>query len=124
MPSDRTRAGTITGAAILPAVLLALALHGAPIQTASADTLSLTGAVDSEILETQRARQDIGTWQLSHANTIAHMDNTSVEGGYSGDNLLGAGALSDINGIATVIQNSGHNVIIQESMILNINVTP
>ncbi len=119
MATDKYTAWTAGG--IAAGLLVTLAM--APPLT-HAEMLPLSGAVDSEVLEAQRAKQDVGIWQMSDAATNAYMYNTTVEESYSGDNILGAGALSDIHGIATVIQNSGHNVIIQESMILNVNVTP
>lgn len=83
--------------------------------------------VDESVLDDLRARENTGTLQIGQLGRIteqAVLRDNSVIGGQSGDNLLGAGVLDNARGIATVIQNSGHNVIIQDALIVNITVAP
>ncbi|CAG7855877.1 hypothetical protein MCAMS1_00171 [biofilm metagenome] len=39
----------------------------------------------------------------------------------NGNNVIGDHALDNVNGIATVIQNSGNNVAIQNNILVNVN---
>lgn len=81
-------------------------------------------AVDSATLGAQRARQGVNFTQLSNIEAQIDLHGNSVEGAVSGDNILGEGVFSGAQGIATIIQNSGHNVAIQESLIINIAISP
>ena len=93
--------------------------------TRAGDELArLPEAVDIATLDTQRARQRVGTLQFSQINEYAQVQDNQVIGGHSGNNLISEGAFDNVRGIATVIQNTGHNVAIQESMILNIVINP
>jgi len=48
------------------------------------------------------------------------MTDTEAKGNISGNNIVAGGALTSSAGLPTVIQNSGNNVLIQNSTILNI----
>jgi hypothetical protein len=50
----------------------------------------------------------------------ANLGNNSATNTVSGDNVIGAGALTGFAGFANLIQNSGNNVIIQQSTIVNV----
>lgn len=83
--------------------------------------------VGESVLDDLRAREDTSSMQVGQIGRItehAVLHDNVVIGGQSGHNLIGAGALDNASGIATVIQNSGHNVVIQESLIVNVTVTP
>lgn len=104
---------------------LLLMAGAAMLLPAHADDFSLPAAVDVGTLEMQRAKQDIATLQLSNMTSNAGLSNTTMEGVFSsGDNILNMGVLEHAHGINSIIQNTGHNVIIQESLILNVNVSP
>lgn len=113
---------------ILPIAVIGALIVLAPSQAESADGLGLLPEpVGSAVLDGQRAREKTSTWQVGQIGRItehANLYGNQVYGSLSGDNILGAGVLENAGGIATVIQNSGHNVIIQESLIVNITVTP
>lgn len=105
-----------------PAGLVVL-LAGIPV--AHADSLAMQGAVDAGTLEAQRAMYNVPSSQWGRLTSNAQLADTQMQGEFaSGDNILGSGAFDHAQGISTVIQNSGHNVIIQESLILNVNVAP
>ncbi|WP_200173237.1 hypothetical protein [Ectothiorhodospira shaposhnikovii] len=102
---------------LLSGVLCSASVH--------AQELSLPGAVDMDTLESLRARQNISSVQLSEITSSAGLSNTYMEGVIAtGDNILGPGALEHFHGIGSVIQNTGNNVLIQESLILNVNLSP
>lgn len=68
-------------------------------------------------LEDHRGGQQI---TLSDADLSAEMSGNTLIAGTNGANSIGAGALSGVSGIATVVQNTGNQVIIQSSTILNV----
>ena len=110
------------GRRVFPLALMVL-LAGTSV--AHAGSLDLPEAVAAEALEDQRAMYNISSVQLGQMTSNAQVANTQMHGAFaSGDNVLGAGAFDHAQGISTVIQNSGHNVVIQESLILNVNVAP
>lgn len=60
---------------------------------------------------------------LNPSNANLANNSISVTGGSSlvnGNNIIGDQALSDVNGITTVIQNSGNNVIVQTATQINV----
>ncbi|AHK80290.1 hypothetical protein M911_15310 [Ectothiorhodospira haloalkaliphila] len=91
---------------------------------AAGDFAALEGALSDAELEGERAMSDVGTLQMTRVTSNAYMSNTYIERGVSGDNILAPGALAHAQGISTVIQNSGHNVIIQDSTVINLNMAP
>ncbi|HJR73586.1 MAG TPA: hypothetical protein VJ806_08090 [Luteimonas sp.] len=48
------------------------------------------------------------------------VDGNTAQNTVSGGNTLGGGAFANASGIATVIQNSGSNVLIQNGMVVNV----
>ncbi len=48
------------------------------------------------------------------------VDGNTAQNTISGGNTLGGGAFANASGIATVIQNSGSNVLIQNGMVVNV----
>lgn len=104
--------------------LIGMMMSGIGAVTA-ADLGLLPEAVDEDVLGEMRARENtLNVGQLGRVTEHAVLHDNSVVGGHSGANVIGAGALDNARGIATVIQNSGHNVIIQESLVVNITVAP
>ena len=60
--------------------------------------------------------------QVSNVNQKAELTNNVVESSITGNNTVSNGAFAGASGIATVIQNSGNNVIIQDATIVNYSV--
>src|SRR5690606_19989485 len=105
-PSQESESRTVSDAAALD-----LAADGLPAKT-----------VDLETLADQRARQGVTYTQLGRIDAQIDLRDNQVNGGVSGDNVLGQSAFDGASGISTIIQNTGHNVAIQESLIINIAV--
>ncbi|HFD12265.1 MAG TPA: hypothetical protein ENJ32_07330 [Crenotrichaceae bacterium] len=81
--------------------------------------------LDEGNLITLRGRGDIRADQASSVNQTAALDNANVTSGVTGDNKIADGAFRDYSGIGTVVQNSGNNVIIQDTTTFNVMfVTP
>lgn len=69
-------------------------------------------------LDTQRGGQDM---ILNDQKLKATVSNNSASNLNTGNNLITDGALAGANGVPMVIQNSGNNVSIQNTTILNLN---
>ena len=74
-------------------------------------------ALDSESLDALRGGEaSIDT----HVHNGGEVDGNTADGVTSGANFIGEGAFNDVNGISTVIQNSGSNVLIQNGTAVNV----
>ncbi|WP_145927157.1 hypothetical protein [Jeongeupia sp. USM3] len=88
-----------------------------PAASAAVDDLSAqqgtAGVASTKIKET-----------MTTANIAAQTGSviSALEHVASGANTIGAGALAGMNGIGTIIQNTGNSVMIQNSTILNVAV--
>ncbi len=76
--------------------------------------------VNDNLLSIQR-----GQGMSQSAMSIATVNHNVINIGSgasltNGDNLIADGAFANSSGIATVIQNSGNNVVIQDSTIVNV----
>lgn len=78
---------------------------------------SLGAPVAESTLSQYRGARDV-TFNLQ--NTTAQLDNNQAVNTVSGGNLVTGGAFSGASGLATVIQNSGNNVVIQNATIVDV----
>lgn len=112
---------------------MAVAVQDARSETPSAatgetDILELGQPMTEEGLGRQDGRQDIEIDQVSmqmtemqssatmSGNNLSALDSSIT----TGLNSIAGGAFTNANGIVTVIQNSGNQVLIQNDMILNL----
>lgn len=113
----------------LPTVIIMSGLLGwshSALAEGDNDIISMSGfSVPTEQLDKHRARQghDI-LQQLNDNNQQANLTQNQLQSAATGANTIYDGALQGIEGIATVIQNTGNQVIIQDSTLLNITVAP
>ncbi|ABM61518.1 hypothetical protein [Halorhodospira halophila] len=84
----------------------------------------LGAPVAAEALDEQRGLADTFRYQTSTISEQGTVLGNVVESSPSGMNVIHDGALRDNHGLTTVIQNSGHHVIIQEATNINVTVTP
>jgi hypothetical protein len=75
-------------------------------------------AVDESALEGQRGGQDDA--YFNDMRSRAQVYQTSTSNVSTGDNTINGGAFANANGLPIVVQNSGNNVVIQNSTILNL----
>jgi hypothetical protein len=75
--------------------------------------------VSNDQLARQRGGAD--TRVLNFMDLDAALHSNSARANVSGNNAVGGSAFSNMSGLATVIQNSGNNVIIQNATILNLD---
>ncbi|MGB6241661.1 MAG: hypothetical protein WBF69_04175 [Castellaniella sp.] len=93
-----------------------LALAGSDLsETPQASTLG--APVSDSALSQYRGARDI-TFNMQ--DTQGQLYNNQASNTYSGSNQVSDQALSGMNGFSTVIQNSGNNVLIQNSTIVNV----
>lgn len=78
-------------------------------------------AVPLDELAGARGGNALNLAQLSEISEQATLSNNSVTSSMTGGNLLSGGAFAGSTGFATVIQNTGNNVLIQDALILNIS---
>ncbi|WP_432723645.1 hypothetical protein R0381_000881 [Jeongeupia wiesaeckerbachi] len=109
----------------------AAGLPGGETQKDGGDRLILPttyAVVTSDDLATLQGTAGVAGVQLKDSMTSANIAAqtgsvvSALENVASGANTLGAGALAGMNGIGTVIQNTGNSVMIQNSTILNVAV--
>lgn len=77
-------------------------------------------AIAAEALDAQRGGTEI---QISNSSTVdGALHDNQASWLTTGNNSIADGSLSGLNGFATVVQNSGNNVLIQNSTIINLQV--
>jgi hypothetical protein len=126
---------TLTIIAVIALFVGSLAAHAsgteqtspAPVQDQSLLDSSVFGqALSGENLDSQSGRQavSIDTLEMMFSNVDmngSQHDNTLTGNTISGANTVTGDAFSNMNGFATVIQNSGNQVLIQNDLIVNVN---
>jgi|GEM_PF-3734755 len=110
-----------------PALTLGAALAALP-GLATADALAfeqlLGTPVAAEDLDEHRGMADTFLHQASTISEQGTVLGNVVDSSPSGMNIVHDGALRDNHGLTTIIQNSGHHVIIQEATNINVTVNP
>lgn len=71
-------------------------------------------------LDAQRGGTDPGPLTINANMLNAKLFDNSATGNVTGNNTVTGGAFAGASGLATVIQNSGNNVIIQNGTVLNL----
>jgi len=101
--------------------VLMLVLIGLPV-TAFAEDWADAQPMSVEQLDAASGRQGIPIqWQLNEAQQNAAVNNNVLSGSVNtGDNWIADQAFENMSGIATVIQNTGNQVVIQDSTQINI----
>ncbi|WP_322997810.1 hypothetical protein [Castellaniella sp.] len=104
--------------------LIAMMMGSAPMLAVAEPTLpetpqvaSLGAPVSDSALSEYRGARDI-TFNMQ--DTQGQLYQNQASNTYSGSNQVSDQALSGMNGFSTVIQNSGNNVLIQNSTIVNV----
>lgn len=88
------------------------------------DTFDDSTALSDEELGGQRARENLEIHQVTINDQDQDgdvTDNVAV-GNTNGDNLISGEAFSNSSGFLSTVQNTGNNVLIQNSTIINVSV--
>lgn len=116
----------------LKSCLLTLLVVMVQSQTAKADfaqhqdtlLFSATETVQLEELDNARGREGVDILTLNNMNLRATLTDNQASNTINGANIIDGGSFTQASGITSVIQNSGNNVIIQDSTILNVTIIP
>jgi len=84
---------------------------------------SIETAVSDE-LDNARGREGVDMTTLNNMNVRATLSGNQANNTVNGYNIIDHGAFAQASGINSVIQNSGNNVIIQDSTIVNVTIIP
>ncbi|ROT94596.1 hypothetical protein EZI54_03805 [Marinobacter halodurans] len=90
---------------------------------AAADDALFTGeALSADQLQEANGRQGIPfQWQVNDTDQNAIVADNVLNGTViTGDNVISDHAFDNMNGVATVIQNTGNHVVIQDSTQINV----
>lgn len=86
---------------------------------------NLTNAVLLDELDQVRGRGGVvDITAIVNSNIEAELSNNTANNNVTGFNIIDNGAFTEANGIFSIIQNTGNNVIIQDSTIVNVTITP
>ena len=82
--------------------------------------------LSTDQLDDQRAQANIEVHQVTINDQELNgvVSNNTAIGNETGDNIIADGAFTDAAGFIGTVQNSGNNVLIQNSTIINVAVEP
>jgi hypothetical protein len=78
--------------------------------------------VATDVLARERGREGGGAAQGAPHASLGH--NTAVSTQVTTYNVIDRGAFAKAGGFVSVVQNTGNNVIIQDSTVVNVTITP
>lgn len=85
---------------------------------------SLVETVLPDELDNARGREGIDITTLNNMNVRATLSGNQANNNINGYNIIDHGSFMQASGITSVIQNSGNNVIIQDSTVVNVTIVP
>ncbi len=110
---------TVVRTMVCLAMVTATGLYSAKVHTADGTVLSTLGKpVSAQQLGAKRGARDVKVVNLNDVRGSVH-NNTAIDV-VTGSNAITNGAFAGSSGFPMVVQNTGANVLIQNSMILNI----
>lgn len=86
--------------------------------------LSQTEVASIEELDNATGREGVDVTTLNNMNVRAFLVGNSATNNTSGFNMIDNGSFAGSGGMFSVIQNSGNNVLIQDSTIINVTILP
>jgi len=91
---------------------------GEPGASAPGGFLTATAVSDAE-LDVYRG-EGVDVLTINKAELDGTLDGNTAINSVNGDNVISGGAFANTSGLSTAIQNSGNNVLIQNSTIVNV----
>jgi len=77
-----------------------------------------------EELDKARGREGVNITTLNNMNLHATLIGNQAVNNVNGYNIIDHGSFAQASGITSVIQNSGNNVVIQDSTIVSVTIAP
>jgi hypothetical protein len=115
---DRLRTTLVAGVLCTLCIPLGIARAENAAGDANAKADAVFGvAVSESVLAGQRGGADLS---VNENNTKATVQDNVARNLTTGNNTITESSFSNVNGIPMVVQNSGNNVVIQNSTILNL----
>ncbi len=75
-------------------------------------------------LDAARGREGVDVTTLNNMNVRATLSGNQANNSVNGYNIIDHDSFAQASGITSVIQNSGNNVIIQDSTTVNVTIVP
>jgi hypothetical protein len=100
--------------------------NDSPAAASELEAFAGKAPLDGEELDSQRAKAALEVEEvlINSQETTGGVWGNSASGNDSGNNIISDGAFSDAAGFIGTIQNTGNNVLIQNSTIINVAVDP
>jgi hypothetical protein len=111
----------VFAASLIPAAAMAESAGDAsirPLKEVEPVVPAFGRSVGDEALEDQRGKQDDAVFNDMKSKASVYQNSTNNVS--TGDNSINGAAFTNTNGMPIVVQNSGNNVVIQNSTILNL----
>jgi hypothetical protein len=109
----------LTGIGIALLIIAGAASGASSEENPLGESFPTASSVSDAELEAQRGGEIV---PISDATLTATLGENTITGSITGTNSVGGSAFTGANGFFTVIQNSGNQVIIQDSTIINLTV--
>lgn len=101
------------------ALLMPMQIQADEPEASAADGFLAAAAVSDGELDGYRG-EGIDVLTLNKAELDGTLNGNTAVDSVTGSNLISNGAFADASGLSTAIQNSGNNVLIQNSTIVNV----
>ena len=90
------------------------------------NTFGNQAKLSTDALDEQRAKANIEVHHVTINDQELNgvVSNNTAIGNETGDNIVSNGAFTDVAGFVSTVQNSGNNVLIQNSTIINVAIEP
>jgi len=111
---------------VIAMILPAYTVSASSIQTEEDDVLTISSSTEMvaslDELESARGTEGVDITTLNTMNVKATLTNNTATNNVTGSNVIDTSAFSGANGMFSVIQNTGNNVVIQDSTIVNVTI--
>lgn len=119
--------GTILKSGLITLLLVVLQSQAVKADSAQDQDKLLFSSAETVLLEElddARGREGVDIVTLNNQNVRATLTDNQANNNVNGYNIIDHGSFTQASGITSVIQNSGNNVIIQDSTIVNVTIAP
>ncbi|MDI1276459.1 hypothetical protein [Methylobacter sp.] len=109
---------------LLVVIVQSQAAQAGAVQNQDKLLFSQTETALLEELDNARGREGVDIFTLNNMNVRATLSDNVANHNVNGYNIIDHGSFAQTSGITDVVQNSGNNVIIQNSTMVNVTIAP